>query len=134
MASDPAVSDDAAADDRADTGSGEAGDESRDGTTGGDESQGDPDRVADPVEARLDDALERVAHGATVSVPSILVQRGLTLAFTAVLTNGFAASSYGVFAVARRLQQFLLHVTLGFRSGLSRFLPNADSADRKSVV
>ncbi|WP_436932780.1 lipopolysaccharide biosynthesis protein [Halosimplex halobium] len=90
---------------------------------------------ADPVEAHLDDALERVAHGATVSVPSILVQRGLTVAFTAVLTNGFAASSYGVFAVARRLQQFLLHVALGFRSGLSRFLPNADSpAERDALV
>ncbi|WP_436907884.1 lipopolysaccharide biosynthesis protein [Halosimplex marinum] len=93
------------------------------------------DEPADPVEARLDDALERVAHGATVSVPSILVQRGLTVAFTAVLTNGFAASSYGVFAVARRLQQFLLHVALGFRSGLSRFLPNADSpAERDALV
>ncbi|WP_135365420.1 lipopolysaccharide biosynthesis protein [Halosimplex halophilum] len=102
--------------------------------TAADERSDDPD-AADPVEARLDDALERVAHGATVSVPSILVQRGLTVAFTAVLTNGFAASSYGVFAVARRLQQFLLHVALGFRSGLSRFLPNADSpAERDALV
>ncbi|ELZ27495.1 hypothetical protein C475_06235 [Halosimplex carlsbadense 2-9-1] len=93
------------------------------------------DGPADPVEARLDDALERVAHGATVSVPSILLQRGLTVAFTAVLTNGFAAGAYGVFAVARRLQQFLLHVALGFRSGLSRFLPTADSpAERDALV
>jgi len=86
------------------------------------------------VEARLDDALERVAHGATVSVPSILLQRGLTVAFTAVLTNGFAAGAYGVFAVARRLQQFLLHIALGFRSGLSRFLPNADSAAERDAL
>ena len=96
--------------------------------------EGTPDQPADPVEARLDDALERVAHGATVSVPSILLQRGLTVAFTAVLTNGFAASAYGVFAVARRLQQFLLHLALGFRSGLSRFLPNADSAAERDAL
>ncbi|WP_459193132.1 lipopolysaccharide biosynthesis protein [Halosimplex sp. J119] len=97
-------------------------------------SEATGDSPADPVEARLDDALERVAHGATVSVPSILVQRGLTVAFTAVLTNGFAAGSYGVFAVARRLQQFLLHVALGFRSGLSRFLPNAESAAERDAL
>ena len=94
-----------------------------------------PEEGGDPVVARLDDALERVAHGATVSVPSILLQQGLTLAFTAVLTNGFTAGAYGVFAVARRLQQFLLHLALGFRSGLSRFLPNADStAERNALV
>jgi len=93
------------------------------------------EQAADPVVARLDDALERVAHGATVSVPSILLARGLTVAFTAVLTNGFTAGAYGVFAVARRLQQFLLHLALGFRSGLSRFLPNADStAERNALV
>jgi O-antigen/teichoic acid export membrane protein len=89
----------------------------------------------DPVEVRLEDALERVAHGATVSVPAILLQRGLTLAFTAVLTNGFSAGAYGVFALARRLQRYLLRVTLGFRSGLSRFLPNADSdAERDALA
>ncbi|WP_458187903.1 lipopolysaccharide biosynthesis protein [Haladaptatus sp. NG-WS-4] len=89
----------------------------------------------DPVEARLEDALERVAHGATVSAPSILLQRGLTLAFTAILTNGFAASSYGLFALARRLQQFLVRLALGFRSGLSRFLPTTDSpAERDALV
>ncbi|MBO4247838.1 lipopolysaccharide biosynthesis protein [Halomicrobium sp. IBSBa] len=87
------------------------------------------------VEATLDDALERVAHGATVSIPGILFQRALTLAFTAVLTNGFSAGAYGVFAVARRLQRFLLHLALGFRSGLSRFLPNADSdAERDALL
>lgn len=37
----------------------------------------------DVVEARLEDALERVAHGATVSVPGILAERGLSVAFTA---------------------------------------------------
>ncbi|UPV74336.1 lipopolysaccharide biosynthesis protein [Halorussus limi] len=89
----------------------------------------------DPAEARLEDALERVAHGATVSVPSILLQRGLTLAFTAVLTNGFSAGAYGVFALARRLQRYLLRLTLGFRRGLSRFLPNADSnAERDALA
>lgn len=89
---------------------------------------------ADPVEARLEDALERVAHGATVSVPSILLQRGLTLAFTAVLTNGFAPSAYGLFALARRLQQFLFNLALGFRSGLSRFLPNAESDTERDTL
>lgn len=90
---------------------------------------------ADAAEAHLADALERVAHGATVSVPSILVARGLTVAFTAVLTNGFAAGAYGVFAVARRLQQFLLYLSLGFGGGLSRFLPTAESdAERDALV
>ena len=101
---------------------------------GGVSSTGDAlDR--DPAEARLEDALERVAHGATVSVPAILVQRGLTLAFTAVLTNGFSAGAYGAFALARRLQRYLLRLALGFRRGLSRFLPNAKSdAERDSLA
>ncbi|UPW00369.1 lipopolysaccharide biosynthesis protein [Halorussus gelatinilyticus] len=114
--------------------------EAGDSTAGGERSSasdsspaGEP--VGDPVEARLEDALERVAHGATVSVPSILVQRGLTLAFTAVLTNGFSAGAYGAFALARRLQRYLLRVALGFRRGLSRFLPNAESdAERDSLA
>lgn len=90
---------------------------------------------ADPADARLDDALERVAHGATVSVPSILLQRALTLAFTAVLTNGFAASTYGTFALARRLQRYLLRLALGFGQGLSRFLPTADAdAERDAIA
>lgn len=102
-------------------------------------SDGTRGRVAedggyDPVEARLEDALERVAHGATVSVPSILLQRALTLAFTAVLTNGFAAGTYGLFALARRLQRFLARLALGFRSGLSRFLPTADSAAERDLL
>ncbi|MFC4450508.1 lipopolysaccharide biosynthesis protein [Halorussus aquaticus] len=102
------------------------------------EGAADPDAVedrSDSVDARLEDALERVAHGATVSVPAILLQRGLTLAFTAVLTNAFAASTYGAFALARRLQRFLLRLTMGFRSGLSRFLPNAESdAERDALT
>jgi O-antigen/teichoic acid export membrane protein len=130
VASDPAVADGTETDESATDGSTLDGAAGRTGST--DDADDEP---ADPVEARLDDALERVAHGATVSVPSILLQRGLTVAFTAVLTNGFAAGAYGVFAVARRLQQFLLHVALGFRSGLSRFLPNADSpAERDALV
>lgn len=86
------------------------------------------------VEAHLEDALERVAHGATVSVPAILLQRGLTVIFTATLTNGFAASSYGLFALARRLQRYLLMLTVGFGSGLSRFLPNTDSDAERDVI
>ncbi|MFB6150607.1 MAG: lipopolysaccharide biosynthesis protein [Haloarculaceae archaeon] len=107
------------------------------GGNGGPDGSRVTDRGAgrDPAVARLDDALERVAHGATVSVPSILVQRGLTVAFTAVLTNGFAAGAYGVFAVTRRLQRFLLHLSLGFGRGLSRYLPTADStAERDALV
>lgn len=95
-------------------------------------SDGQP--TTDPVEARLDDALERVAHGATVSIPGILFQRGATLAFTAVLTNGFGAGAYGVFAVARRLQEFLLRLSLGFQMGLSRFLPNVDSDGERDAL
>ncbi|WP_227131199.1 lipopolysaccharide biosynthesis protein [Halorubellus salinus] len=87
------------------------------------------------VEARLEDALERVAHGATVSVPGILAERGLSVAFTAILTNGFGAAAYGVFALARRSQAYLLHLAFGFNGGLSRFLPNADDdAERDAIV
>ncbi|KAB1197807.1 MULTISPECIES: lipopolysaccharide biosynthesis protein [Haloferax] len=89
---------------------------------------------ADVVERRLEDALERVAHGAVVSVPAIVLERGLNLAFTALLTNSFAASTYGLFALARRLQRFLAHVTLGFRSGLSRFLPTTDADADRDVI
>ena len=81
------------------------------------------------VQARLEDALERVAHGATVSIPGILAERGLSVAFTAVLTNGLGAAAYGVFALARRSQAYLLHLAFGFKSGLSRYLPNADDDD-----
>ncbi|MFC7047011.1 lipopolysaccharide biosynthesis protein [Halobacteriaceae archaeon GCM10025711] len=105
-------------------------------TPGETDPGGEPDGAAgrDPVEVRLEDALERVAHGATVSVPSILLERGLTLAFTAVLTNGFGASAYGLFALARRLQQFLERLALGFRSGLSRFLPTAASDAERDLL
>ncbi len=94
----------------------------------------DADVESDAVAARLDDALERVAHGAAVSVPRILLQRGLTVVFTAVLTNGFAAAPYGLFALARRLQRYLSRIVLGFRSGLSRYLPTADSAEREALA
>ncbi|WP_415378950.1 lipopolysaccharide biosynthesis protein [Halosimplex sp. TS25] len=145
MVPDPAASEGAGSDDgdatadpsesgRSEAPDGAAGDSTARSGEERDESTDAGSGPVDPVEAQLDDALERVAHGATVSVPSILVQRGLTVAFTAVLTNGFAAGSYGVFAVARRLQQFLLHVALGFRSGLSRFLPNAESAAERDAL
>ncbi|WP_435064791.1 lipopolysaccharide biosynthesis protein [Halobaculum sp. EA56] len=90
---------------------------------------------ADPAEARLADALERVAHGAVVSVPSILLQQALTVAFAATLTNAFAAGPYGLFVLARRIARFLRGVAGGFGSGLSRFLPNAaDDAERDAVA
>lgn len=88
----------------------------------------------DAVERRLEDALERVAHGAAVSVPAIVLERALSLAFTAVLTNSFAASTYGLFALARRLQRYLGQVTLGFRSGLSRYLPTTDDDTDRDVI
>jgi len=88
----------------------------------------------DVVERRVADALERVAHGATVSVPAILAQRTLLLAFTAVLTNGVSPALYGLFALARRLQRILQGLTLGFKSGLSRFLPTAESAAERDAL
>ncbi|MFB6146326.1 MAG: lipopolysaccharide biosynthesis protein [Halobacteriaceae archaeon] len=80
------------------------------------------------------DAVDRLAHGATVSVPSILLQRGLMVAFTAVLTNGFGAGSYGLFALARRLQRFLRRLSMGFRNGLSRYLPTAESDAERDLL
>jgi len=90
--------------------------------------------AVDDVARRLDDALERVAHGAAVSVPSILLQRGLTVVFTAALTNGIGAAPYGLFALARRIQRFLARIVLGFRNGLSRFLPTADQEERDALA
>jgi len=89
---------------------------------------------ADPVDAHLADALERVAHGAVVSTPSILLQRGLTLAFTALLTNTFAAGPYGLFALARRLARFLRRLTLGVGAGLSRFLPTTETRAERDAI
>lgn len=78
--------------------------------------------------------MERVAHGAVVSVPSILLKRALVLAFTAILTNGFTASAYGLFVLARRIQGLLVSLSLGFRAGLSRFLPTADVPVERDLV
>jgi len=100
-----------------------------------DEAPADADDApVDPVEARLADALETVAHGATVSVPAILLHQALTVAFTAALTNGFAANSYGLFALARRFQRFAARLSTGFAAGLSRFIPPADSAAERDLV
>jgi len=90
--------------------------------------------TTDPVEARLADALERVAHGAVVSVPSVLLEQGLALAFTATLTNGFSAAAYGVFVVARRFQAVLIGLSMGVRGGVSRFLPNAETATERDLI
>lgn len=93
-----------------------------------------PGPESDPVEARLADALERVAHGAVVSVPSVLLEQGLTLAFTATLTNGFSAAAYGVFVVARRFQAVLLSLSMGVRGGVSRYLPSVESDTERDLV
>jgi O-antigen/teichoic acid export membrane protein len=92
------------------------------------------DARAGSVDARLEDALERVAHGATVSVPSILLHQALQVAFTAVLTNGFGAAAYGLFALARRFQQYAGRLANGFNAGLSRFIPPADTAAERDLV
>jgi O-antigen/teichoic acid export membrane protein len=97
------------------------------GDGGGGGNSDDPEEV-------LEDALETVAHGAVVSVPSVVLQRVLALAFAAVLTNGFSANAYGLFAVARRLQRFLLRLALGFRRGLSRYLPVAETDAERDVT
>lgn len=86
------------------------------------------------VDPRLADALERVAHGAVVSVPSILTQRLLTVAFTAVLTNGFSAAAYGLFVLARRIQRYLRRIASGYSRGLSRYLPSTDSGTERDVL
>ncbi len=96
--------------------------------------QVDPDTPPEDPEAQLAAALERVAHGATVSVPALLVQRGLDVAFAATLSNGVGAATYGVFALARRLQAFLMSVANGFGAGLSRFLPTAGPEERDAIV
>lgn len=97
------------------------------------EERDDVDRV-DDVEDRVDDALERVAHGAAVSIPSMLLAQALEFAFTLLLTNGFGAVTYGGYVLARRIQQLLSNVALGFRAGLSRFLPNADSDEESEYL
>jgi len=88
----------------------------------------------DEVEARLEDALERVAHGATVSIPSILLHQALSVAFTAVLTNAFPASAYGLFALGRRFQGYAGSLATGFGAGLSRYVPAADSEAERDLT
>lgn len=89
---------------------------------------------SNPVNSRLDDALEKVAHGATVSGPAILLQQGLTFAFTVILTNGFGAYSYGLFVLADQLQGYLVSLISGFKSGFNRFLPSASAAEQDVLV
>lgn len=91
---------------------------------------GDKPFAGSAVNAHLEDALERVAHGATVSFPSILFKKGLYFVSTAILTNGFAASLYGFYVLARRLQSYLRSLASGFMKGLSRFLPTASPKER----
>jgi len=95
---------------------------------------GTTDPPPETVEARLDDALERVAHGATVSIPSILLYNALSVAFTATLTNGFPANAYGLFALARRFQSFAGRLATGFGAGLSRYVPAADSELERDLI
>lgn len=112
------------------TGNGEPGSSDSPPSRGRTARTDDGTPVRDPVEVRLDDALERVAHGATVSVPAIFLSNGLAFAFTVVLTNGFGAAAYGFFVLADRLQEFLVGLVSGFNSGLNRFLPEASTAER----
>jgi O-antigen/teichoic acid export membrane protein len=100
------------------------------GNAGG--ASGTPE--TDP-EAALSEALGTVAHGAVVSVPSLLCQRVLAVAFTAVLTNGFAAAAYGVFALARRIGRLLRRLPYGLQSGMNRYLPVVETpAERDHLI
>jgi len=99
-----------------------------------DEKRSYPETPPEDPEEQLADALERVAHGATVSVPALLVQRSLDVVFAATLSNGVGAAAYGVFALARRLQALLMSVANGFGGGLSRFLPTAGPRERDAIV
>lgn len=84
----------------------------------------------DRQEQHLDDALERVAHGATVSFPSLIFKKGVGFAITGTLTNGFAASSYGLYVLARQLIGYLEESMFGFLPGLNRFLPNSTDEEQ----
>lgn len=86
------------------------------------------------VDTHLEDALERVAHGAIVSFPSILFAKGISVIFTAILTNGFSASSYGLFVLAKKLSTFLENIVKGFFPGLKRFVPTASPMEREVFV
>lgn len=88
----------------------------------------------DTLDTRLDEALETTAHGATVSIFAFLVQKGLSIAFTIALTTGFGASVYGLYAISNRLQKFLLSLTMSFKSGINRFLPNASPEEQNALT
>lgn len=84
----------------------------------------------DSIDDRLDEALERVVHGAAVSVPGVVLQKILALLLTTILTNGFSASSYGLYALANRIQKYLASLVSGFRNGLHRFLPATSDTEQ----
>lgn len=86
------------------------------------------------VNTRLEDALERVAHGAVVSFPSILFGKGLSFVTTSILTNGFGGSSYGLWILAKKLVSFLRSPTSKFLTGLKRFLPTASKTEQDIVT
>lgn len=86
------------------------------------------------VETQLDDALERVVHGAVISVPSLLINKGIGFLFTVLLTNGFGATTYGIFILANRIEGYLVNVIGGFGNGIHRFLPEASTEERDMIV
>lgn len=90
--------------------------------------------VSYAVDTRLEDALERVVHGAIISFPSILFVRGLSFATTSIITNGFGGSSYGLWVLAKKLVSFLRNPTSEFLIGLNRFLPTASNSEQDIFV
>lgn len=90
--------------------------------------------VESTVDAHFENALERVGHGAAVSFPSLLFTKGLSSATTMILTNGFAASLFGLYVLAKRLTSYVRSFVLGFPAGLSRFLPTASPKEQDLLV
>lgn len=86
------------------------------------------------ADSKLDDALQRVAHGAVVSFPSLIFGKMIDVAITTILTNGFAANSYGLYILAKRLVSYLEKSMYGFLPGINRFLPTASVQEKDQLA
>lgn len=86
------------------------------------------------TERRVVDALERVAHGATLSIIGIVFERVVGFLTTAALTTGAGVAAYGAYALAGRLRQVFVSLSSSVTAGFPRFVPTADDRQERDAV
>ncbi|PSQ42895.1 succinoglycan biosynthesis protein exop, partial [Halobacteriales archaeon SW_7_68_16] len=106
-------------------------------TSDGDPSvaDADADAGADADPEAVDEALERVSHGAVVSFGAIGVQRALILATNGLLTAALGIVAYGVYAFAwQSINIVLRFAPLGTFPTIVKYVSAYDERGRREVV